>query len=102
MYLFPQCCLLFFVRFTPGVILRELIRLSRRFWQAIAFATGQHIVQTGLQADAMAQRDNHWFDMGACAQRCPHRLTFKDQWYPGSCFLAEGLFIVMSLQDRLG
>ncbi len=63
----PQCWRLFFAWLFVSIILRELIGQARWFWQAVALAAGKDVVQACLQTDAMAQQDNHGFDVAACA-----------------------------------
>ncbi len=49
------------------VIFGEFVGLAGWFGKAIAFAAREDVVEAGGEADAMTQRDDHWFDAGAGA-----------------------------------
>src|SRR5258706_13389554 len=81
---FPQRLLLHLPRFLPRVILRQLIRLPRRFRQTIALSAGHDILYARFQADAVTQGDKHGVHMRSCTQSSAQYLTFSplNQWHP--------------------
>ena len=48
-------------------ILKGWYNLAGGLGEAVAFAAGENVVDAGGEADAMTQRDDHWFDVGAGA-----------------------------------